>query len=265
MWRWLNMKKNLLSALAAVVLGALVLSPAPAAAAGILDRDVIRVGTEATYPPFEYRNDKNEIVGYDIEVVQAIGKHLGKKVDIVDMAFDGLIPALMTAKIDLVAAGMTNTEERRKKVDFSDVYYDIENAFVVRSNDGSITTLDDLRGKIATVQIGTAQDTFITGTGLPAEIKRFQKNDDALMEVKVGRGDFSVLNLTVANAFLRNNKTFGEDLKIGFRNKIHREGEGIALGIPKGDEAFLKAVNDAIALMKKNGEFDELKKKYQMD
>ena len=98
------MKKNLLSALAVVVLGALVLSPAPAAAAGILDRDVIRVGTEATYPPFEYRNDKNEIVGYDIEVVQAIGKHLGKKVDIVDMAFDGLIPALMTAKIDLVAA-----------------------------------------------------------------------------------------------------------------------------------------------------------------
>ncbi len=91
-------------------------------------------------------------------------------------------------------------------MDFSDVYYDIENAFVVRGNDGSIATLDDLRGKIATVQIGTAQDTFITGNGPSREIKRFQKNDDALMEVKVGRGDFSVLNLTVANAFLRNNK-----------------------------------------------------------
>ncbi len=171
----------------------------------------------------------------------------------------------MTGKVDLVAAGMTNTEERRKKVNFSSVYYDIENAFVVRADDSSITKLDDLKGKIATVQIGTAQDTFITNTGLPAEIKRFQKNDDALMEIKVGRGDFCVVNLTVANAFLRNNKTFEEDLKIGFRNKIHREGEGIALGLPKGDEALLNAVNGAIETMKNNGEFDSIKKKYQMD
>jgi len=247
------------------LLGLALLAPVGGEAAGVLDKDVILVGTEATYPPFEYRNEKNEVVGYDIDVVEAIAKHLGKKVEIVDMSFDGLIPALMTGKVDLVAAGMTNTEERRKKVNFSSVYYDIENAFVVRADDSSIMKLDDLKGKIATVQIGTAQDTFITNTGLPAEIKRFQKNDDALMEIKVGRGDFCVVNLTVANAFLRNNKTFEEDLKIGFRNKIHREGEGIALGLPKGDEALLNAVNGAIETMKNNGEFDSIKKKYQMD
>jgi len=259
------MKKIVLPVVFAALLGLALLAPARGEAAGILDKDVILVGTEATYPPFEYRNEKNEVVGYDIEVVETLAKHLGKKVEIVDMSFDGLIPALMTGKVDLVAAGMTNTEERRKKVNFSSVYYDIENAFVIRADDSSITKLDDLKGKIATVQIGTAQDTFITNTGLPAEIKRFQKNDDALMEIKVGRGDFCVLNLTVANAFLRNNKTFEEDLKIGFRNKIHREGEGIALGLPKGDQAFLDAVNDAIETMKKNGEFDSIKKKYQMD
>ena len=259
------MKKFALPVVFAAFLGLALLVPVGGEAAGVLDKDVILVGTEATYPPFEYRNEKNEVVGYDIDVVEAIAKHLGKKVEIVDMSFDGLIPALMTGKVDLVAAGMTNTEERRKKVNFSSVYYDIENAFVVRADDSSITKLDDLKGKIATVQIGTAQDTFITNTGLPAEIKRFQKNDDALMEIKVGRGDFCVVNLTVANAFLRNNKTFEEDLKIGFRNKIHREGEGIALGLPKGDEALLNAVNGAIETMKNNGEFDSIKKKYQMD
>jgi ABC-type amino acid transport substrate-binding protein len=219
------MKKFALPVVFAALLGLALLAPVGGEAAGVLDKDVILVGTEATYPPFEYRNEKNEVVGYDIDVVEAIAKHLGKKVEIVDMSFDGLIPALMTGKVDLVAAGMTNTEERRKKVNFSSVYYDIENAFVVRADDSSIMKLDDLKGKIATVQIGTAQDTFITNTGLPAEIKRFQKNDDALMEIKVGRGDFCVVNLTVANAFLRNNKTFEEDLKIGFRNKIHREGK----------------------------------------
>ena len=259
------MKKFALPVVFAALLGLALLAPVGGEAAGFLDKDVILVGTEATYPPFEYRNEKNQVVGYDIDVVEAIAKHLGKKVEIVDMSFDGLIPALMTGKVDLVAAGMTNTEERRKKVNFSSVYYDIENAFVVRADDSSITKLDDLKGKIATVQIGTAQDTFITNTGLPAEIKRFQKNDDALMEIKVGRGDFCVVNLTVANAFLRNNKTFEEDLKIGFRNKIHREGEGIALGLPKGDEALLNAVNGAIETMKNNGEFDSIKKKYQMD
>ena len=259
------MKKFALPVVFAAFLGLALLVPVGGEAAGVLDKDVILVGTEATYPPFEYRNEKNEVVGYDIDVVEAIAKHLGKKVEIVDMSFDGLIPALMTGKVDLVAAGMTNTEERRKKVNFSSVYYDIENAFVVRADDSSITKLDDLKGKIATVQIGTAQDTFITNPGLPAEIKRFQKNDDALMEIKVGRGDFCVVNLTVANAFLRNNKTFEEDLKIGFRNKIHREGEGIALGLPKGDEALLNAVNGAIETMKNNGEFDSIKKKYQMD
>lgn len=259
------MKKFALPVVFAALFGLALLAPVGGEAAGVLDKDVILVGTEATYPPFEYRNEKNEVVGYDIDVVEAIAKHLGKKVEIVDMSFDGLIPALITGKVDLVAAGMTNTEERRKKVNFSSVYYDIENAFVVRADDSSITKLDDLKGKIATVQIGTAQDTFITNTGLPAEIKRFQKNDDALMEIKVGRGDFCVVNLTVANAFLRNNKTFEEDLKIGFRNKIHREGEGIALGLPKGDEALLNAVNGAIETMKNNGEFDSIKKKYQMD
>ena len=238
---------------------------AQTAAAGVMDGDVIRIGTEATYPPFEFRNEKNEIVGYEIDIALEVAEILGKKVELVDMAFDGLIPALLTNKVDLLAAGMTNTEERRKKVGFSTVYYDIENAFVVRSDDDSMTGLDDLKGKIATVQMGTAQDLFISGTGLPAEIKRFQKNDDALMELKFGRGDFSVLNLTVAGAYLRDNENFSASLKIAFRNKVHQEGEGIAMAVPKEDEAFLKAVNDALSSMKERGRFEELKKKYGMD
>ncbi|MDD2207312.1 MAG: transporter substrate-binding domain-containing protein [Aminobacterium sp.] len=235
------------------------------AAQSVMDSDVIRVGTEATYPPFEYRNEKNEITGYDIDVVKALGAHLGKKVELVDMAFDGLIPALLTGKIDMIAAGMTNTEERRKKVDFSDVYYEIENAFVTKADDASISKIEDFAGKVATVQIGTAQDTFITNTKLPKEIKRFQKNDDALREVLLERADFCVVNLTVANAYLRNNEVFGGKLKIAFRNFIHKQGEGIALAIPKGDVHLKEAINEAMDEMKKSGKLLELKKKYQMD
>jgi polar amino acid transport system substrate-binding protein len=261
----MELKKCLLWTLAVVLSGALMLYPCQVSASSVMDGDLIRIGTEATYPPFEYRNDKNEVVGYEIEIATAIGEHLGKRVEIVDMAFDGLIAALLTGKIDMVAAGMINTEERRKKVDFSDVYFEIEDVVVVRSDDDSIKSLDDLAGKTGTVQMGTAQDIFITGTGLPAEIKRFQKNDDALMELNYGRADFSILNLTVGNSFLRNNKAFAGALKIAFRNRVSKEGEGIAIALPKGDEAFLAAVNEAIAALRESGRFDELKIKYQID
>ena len=259
------MKNNLLCALVLVLSGVSLLPSCQASALDVMDRETIRVGTEATYPPFEYRNEKNEIVGYEIEIATAICEHLGKKVEIVDMAFDGLVAALLTGKIDMVAAGMINTEERRKKVDFSDVYFEIEDVVVVRADDDSISSLEDLAGRIATVQMGTTQDVFITETGLPSEIKRFQKNDDALMEVKFGRADFCVLNLTVGNSFLRNNKAFSDSLKVAFRNKVGKEGEGIAVALPKGDEAFLSAVNEAIDTLKGSGKFDELKQKYQID
>ncbi|NLA90582.1 MAG: transporter substrate-binding domain-containing protein, partial [Synergistaceae bacterium] len=74
-----------------------------------------------------------------------------------------------------------------------------------------------------------------------------------------------VLNLTVAGAYLRDNENFSASLKIAFRNKVHQEGEGIAMAVPKEDEAFLKAVNDALSSMKERGRFEELKKKYGMD
>ncbi len=249
---------------ALLVISFVLLGAGAAFAGSVMDKDVIRVGTEATYPPFEYRNKDNEVVGYDIDIANLIGEKIGKKVEIVDMAFDGLIPALMTGKIDMVAAGMTNTAERKKKVNFSSVYYNIENAFVVLADDESIKGIDDLDGKVATVQIATAQDTFITKVGTPKEIKRFQKNDDALRELLLGRGDFTVINYTVAKSFLNNSEAFKGKLKIGFRNFINKPGEGIALGLPKGDEAFQKAVNEALADMEKSGELTKLKDNYQI-
>lgn len=249
---------------ALLVISFVLLGVGAAFAGSVMDKDVIRVGTEATYPPFEYRDKDNNVVGYDIDIANLIGEKIGKKVEIIDMAFDGLIPALITGKIDMVAAGMTNTAERKKKVNFSSVYYNIENAFVVGADNESIKGIEDLDGKVATVQIATAQDTFITKVGTPKEIKRFQKNDDALRELLLGRGDFTVINYTVAKTFLNNSEAFKGKLKIGFRNFINKPGEGIALALPKGDEAFQKAVNEALADMEKSGELAKLKEDYQI-
>ncbi len=90
------------------------------------------MGTNAEFEPFEYRNDKNEIVGFDMDLMKYIGAELKMEIQIEDMNFDALIAALQTGKIDEIAAGKTNTEERRENVNFSQDYYESTQAIIVR-------------------------------------------------------------------------------------------------------------------------------------
>ncbi|NLL99853.1 MAG: transporter substrate-binding domain-containing protein [Treponema sp.] len=93
----------------------------------------IRLGTNAAFPPFEYVDGKN-IVGFDITMGQYIAKDFATKLEIVDMAFDSLIPALASGTIDFIAAGMSVTEERKKNVDFSDPYYESKQVIIIRND-----------------------------------------------------------------------------------------------------------------------------------
>ena len=91
----------------------------------------LRLGTNAAFPPFEYV-EGNEIVGFDISMGRYIAADSGAKLEVMDMAFDSLIPALVSDSIDFIAAGMTATDERRKNVDFSDTYYESEQVIIIR-------------------------------------------------------------------------------------------------------------------------------------
>ncbi len=95
--------------------------------------DTVKLGTNAAFPPFEYVDGK-DIVGFDITMGQKIAKDYGTKLEVVDMAFDSLIPALQSGTIDFIAAGMSVTEERKKNVDFSDPYFASEQVIIVRAN-----------------------------------------------------------------------------------------------------------------------------------
>lgn len=98
---------------------------------GIETNDVVKMGTESTFPPFEY-TEGSKVVGFDASLAQFIANDYGKKLQIVDMAFDGLIAALQSGAIDFIAAGMTATDERRKNVDFSEPYYTSNQVIIVR-------------------------------------------------------------------------------------------------------------------------------------
>lgn len=223
-----------------------------------MDKEVLKVGTESTYPPFEFRDKNNNLVGFDIELMETIAKRIGKKIEWVDMPFDSLIPALLSGKIDVIAAGMSATEERAKKVAFSVPYHISLSSFVVRANDDSIKKLEDLKGKTIAVQLGTVQDNFCSK--IPdAKVKRFQKFDDCVREVVLGRADATLMDKPVAIEFCES-KDFKGKVKIAFDQVITEAGKALALR--KEDTRLLEAINKVLEEMKASGELQALINKW---
>ena len=152
------MKKYLVFLMAALMLVAL----AVAGCGGSKDEakaqpeKVLRVATEPTFAPFEFQKEgSDELAGFDMDLIRAIGKKLGYKVEIANMGFDALIPALNTGNIDVAIAGMSITDERKEAVGMSDPYYTSGLIVMVKKDNNDIKSIDDLAGKRIAAQIGT--------------------------------------------------------------------------------------------------------------
>ena len=116
---------------------------------------VWEVGTEPAFPPFEMKDDSGNLVGFDIELMTAMGEAAGREVRFITLPFDGLIPALQSRTIDAAISGMTVTAERAQTIDFTRPYFKAGLAIAVRQDNNDITTLEDLEGKRIAVAIGT--------------------------------------------------------------------------------------------------------------
>ncbi|MDR1483057.1 MAG: transporter substrate-binding domain-containing protein [Synergistaceae bacterium] len=249
----------------AILSAMLVCGASDAALAGsVMEKDVIVVGTEGTYPPYEYYDDSNNLTGFDVELVKKVAEKIGKEVTIIDMAFDGLIPALLTGKIDAIAAALNATAERRERVDFSDVYDIADAAILTKADNNTLKTLDDLRGKIVGVQLGTVEDNFLSNLDTQFEVKRYQKTDDAVREVILNRNDCVLIGTLVANSYIDSDRFEGA-LKIAFRQEVNKPDEGFSFALRKNDSQFMDALNGALKELGDSGDIKELKKKYRMD
>lgn len=212
----------------------------------------VYVGTNAEFPPFEYL-ESGKMVGFDVDLIEEIGKVIGKEIVMKDMSFDGLIPALQSKKVDLVIAGMTASEERKKTVDFSEPYYSANQVIVLNEKNEDIKTFEDLKGKKIGVMLGFTGDVVITEMGLPNE--KYNAAFAGIMALQSGKIDAVVLDSETANNYVKKNK--GLKLAEG-----KGEAEDYAIAIRKADKKLLKEVNDAILTLKENGKFDELLTKY---
>jgi polar amino acid transport system substrate-binding protein len=255
------MQKKLIVFIAVLV--SLMVAASPVFAASALDKSVLAVGTEGTYPPFEFYDDNNALTGFDVDLMALIGPKIGREIKFVDMAFDGLVPALISGKIDVIAAALNATAERRKVVDFSDVYQVADAAIVAKTGNDSMKSLADLNGKAIGVQLGTTEDLYLSNAGLGADVKRYQKTDDAVSEVLLDRLDGVLLDTPVANGYLESDR-FAGLIKIAFKEMINGPEEGFSLAIRKDDPQFLDALNKALRELADSGELDALKEKYRI-
>lgn len=235
----------------------LTLAAGAAFAASALEKDTLIAATESTYPPYESRNEKGELIGFDIELTKTIAEKLGKKLEWLDMPFDSLIPALMSGKVDLIAAGLSATPERAKRVNFSAPYEISFSAFVTAIENPPKNT-DELAGKIVAVQIGTVQENFARSLG-NVKVKTFQKFDDCVREVIFGRAAATLMDIPVAKQYVQA-KDFAGKVTIAFNKQI--TGADKAIAMSKKDEALTAAVNGIIEGMEKSGELAALRDKW---
>lgn len=220
---------------------------------------VIVMGTSADFPPYEFHKvegGKDNIVGFDVDIANAIAKKLGVKLDIKDMDFKGLIPALQAGRIDMIVAGMTPTPERAKSVDFSELYYNSEQVVIVK-NDSTISKINDLNGKTVDVQIGTTSEE--AAKKIPGvKLKQLNRVGDEFMDLKNGRADAIVLEDTVANAYLKEYK----DMKMIRIKEINDVNNGSAVAVAKGNKELVDKINETIKELKSSGEYDKLIEKW---
>ena len=218
---------------------------------------VLRVGTEPTFAPFEFQKEgSKEFDGFDMDLIRAIGKQLNMKVEILNMGFDALIPALNAGNIDVAAAGMSITPDRQKAVDMSDPYYVAGLVVVVNKDNEAIKSINDLNGKGISVQIGTTGAE--RAAKVPdAKVKNFNTNAEVFLELKNKGVDAVIIDKPVAEYFLATGG--GKDFAKIVGDTLEAESFGISL---KKNSPLTKAINKALLDLKKNGEYDKIYAKW---
>nr|WP_288768043.1 transporter substrate-binding domain-containing protein [uncultured Intestinibacter sp.] len=228
----------------------------------IKDAGVLKVGTSAEYSPYEFHkvvDGEDKIVGFDDFLVQEIAKDMGVKVEYEDMDFDGLLGALQADKVDIVLAGMTPDEKRKKSVDFSDIYYTNSNVCIVaKGKEDTIKKSEDLKGLKVGVQKGTTQADYVTNTLGISDATQLKKIPDLMLELQNGKIDVIVTGKAVAEINVKKydniaigNTTVGDEVAETAAAAIKKSGNGV------DNTSFVKSVNDTIKRLQDSGDMDK--------
>ncbi len=254
------MKKSVF-ALAATAVAAAVLTSGCGQKAANASSDTIRMITEATFPPYEFR-EGTEVVGIDVEICRAIAAKLGKKLAIEDVEFDSVLPSLIANKAELAAAGITVNEDRKKMVDFSDPYV-TTGIVIISPKDKAVKGAADAKGKRIGVQNGTTSADYSVEK-LGQEPDRFDSPASAFAALKAGKVDLVIADVDPAENLVKQDGGTESAYAITSEPRFLTS-EDYAIAIKKGQPELLATINSVIAELKASGKlqaiFDEYKAK----
>ncbi len=224
----------------------------------------IRVGVEGAYPPFSFVTPDGKLDGFDIDIAKAIVKAAGAEIVLVAQDWDGIIPALLARKYDCIVASMSITEERKKKVAFSNKYYQTPAKFVIKKGIMKEFSKAAMKGKSVGVQRATIHDKYLTDNyGKDVSVKRYASQDEVYLDITAGRIDMLLADsVATSDGFLKQPE--GKDFEfIGPDLTDPRWfGDGAGIACRKQDTVLVEKLNAAIDKIRADGTYKKIQDKY---
>ena len=241
----------------AVILQAAMLFPAQAGENlnAVKTSGVLKIGTEGTYPPFTYHDESGKLVGFDVEIGEAVAQKLGVKAEFLEGKWDGLIAGLDANRYDTVVNEVGITEARKQKYDFSEPYIASKAVLIIRADDDTIKAFADLKGKKAAQSLTSNFGKLAEQSG--AELVGTDGFDQSIQLVLTGRAD-ATINDSLSFLDFKKHKP-DANVKIADQ-QANADYSGII--IRKGEPELLAAINKALADIKADGTYQKIADKY---
>lgn len=232
--------------------------------AGPASADKVKIGIEGAYPPFSAVSADGTVVGFDIDIANALCEEMGAECTLVQQDWDGIIPALLARKYDAIIASMSITEERKKKVAFTAKYYNTPAKFAQKKGAGITIDAAGLAGKTVGVQRATTHDNFITEVfGDDVEIKRYATQDEAYLDAVAGRLDLLLADsVAMAGGFLATDQGMDWEFVGPDFSDPKYFGVGAGIAVRKDDTELLGKLDAALDAILRNGVYKAINDEY---
>ncbi len=224
----------------------------------------VKIGTEGAYPPFNSIDSNGKLVGFDIDIANALCEAAKLECEFVVQDWDGIIPGLVAKKYDAIVASMSITDERKEKVDFTDKYYNTPAKFFAKKGSGLQITRDGLKGKVVAVQRATIHENFLRDNfGDVVTINSYATQDEAYLDVVSGRADAGIADsVAVLDGFLNTDQGKGFEFFGPDFNDPKWFGAGAGIAVRKGDDQLRNALNAALKQILADGTYKKINAKY---
>lgn len=224
----------------------------------------VKIGTEGAYPPFNSIDKDGKLVGFDIDIANALCDAAGYECEFVVQDWDGIIPGLLAKKYDAIIASMSITDERKQKVDFTGKYYNTPAKFFAKKGSGLEITPEGLKGKVIAVQRATIHENFLNDNyGGIVTVKSYATQDEAYLDIVSGRADAGLADsVAVMDGFLNTDQ--GKDFQFvgpDF-NDPKWFGDGAGIAVRKGEADLLNGLNAALEKILADGTYKKINAKY---